>query len=61
MDAWLSTLNTATPREGFELAKSLSQKEVRYIQPSPEMGKIIHPARHLKCQQFDGCFAGCCY
>ena len=32
-DAWLTTLITATPQEGFELAVTLSRRGVKYTQP----------------------------
>jgi hypothetical protein len=35
-DAWLHTLQTSTPQEGFELAIKLSRMAVKYTQPSAE-------------------------
>lgn len=32
-DTWLSSLITATPQEGFELAITLSRRGVKYTQP----------------------------
>ena len=32
-DAWLTTLITATPQEGIELAVTLSRRGVKYTQP----------------------------
>jgi endonuclease/exonuclease/phosphatase (EEP) superfamily protein YafD len=37
MEAWLTTLKTATPQEGFELALLLARKAVVYTQPSREV------------------------
>ena len=36
MDPWLSSLQTATAQEGFELALKLSRMGVKYTQPSAE-------------------------
>ena len=36
-DIWLTTLKTATPQEGYELAIKLSRMGVKYTQPSAEM------------------------
>ncbi len=36
-DIWLSTLKTATPQEGYDLAIKLSRMAVKYTQPSAEM------------------------
>ena len=36
-DIWLSTLKTATPQQGFELAIKLSRMAVKYTQPSGEI------------------------
>ncbi len=41
-DAWLSTLITATPQEGYELAITMARKGVKYTQPDPE---ILHGLR----------------
>jgi len=43
MDKWLSTLQTKTPQEGFELAIKLAQKGVEYTQPDEEIRKKIRP------------------
>ena len=43
MDQWLTSLKTATPQEGFELAIKLSQKGVEYTQPSLEIRKMLRP------------------
>lgn len=32
-DTWLTSLITATPQEGFELALTLSRRGVKYTQP----------------------------
>ena len=37
MDNWLSTLITATPQEGYELAIKMSRMGVKYTQPSTEV------------------------
>lgn len=42
-DAWLGTLKTATPQEGFELAIKLSRMGVKYIQPSAEVRDKLRP------------------
>ena len=34
---WLSTLKTATPQEGYELAIKLSRMGIKYTQPSDEV------------------------
>lgn len=36
MDTWLTSLQTATPQEGFELAIKLSRMGVKYTQPDME-------------------------
>lgn len=43
MNKWLSSLKTATPQEGFELAIKLSQKGVEYTQPSEKIRKKLRP------------------
>jgi len=43
MDQWLTTLKTATPQEGFELAIKLSRKAVAYIQKSAEIREKLRP------------------
>lgn len=35
-EQWLTTLETATPQEGYELAIKLSRMAVKYTQPSAE-------------------------
>ncbi|MCO6467084.1 MAG: hexameric tyrosine-coordinated heme protein [Bradyrhizobiaceae bacterium] len=42
-DSWLSTLITATPQEGFELAITLSRRGVKYTQPDVEVLKRLRP------------------
>jgi hypothetical protein len=42
-DTWLSSLKTATPQEGFELAIKLSRMGVKYTQPSAEMRDKLRP------------------
>ena len=37
MADWLTTLQTDTPQEGFELAITLARKGVGYTQTSPEV------------------------
>lgn len=36
-EIWLSTLKTATPQEGFELAVKLARQAVKLTQPSDEV------------------------
>ncbi len=43
-DTWLTTLITATPQEGFELAITLSRRGVKYTQPDPEVLHKLRPA-----------------
>ncbi|HOF99842.1 MAG TPA: hexameric tyrosine-coordinated heme protein [Clostridia bacterium] len=43
MKTWITTLRTATPQEGFELAITLSQMGVKYTQPSEEVRKRLRP------------------
>ncbi len=43
MNKWLTSLRTATPQEGFELAIKLSQKGVEYTQPSLDIRKKLRP------------------
>jgi len=38
-DQWLTSLLTATPQEGFELAITLSRRGVKYTQPDVEVLK----------------------
>ncbi len=42
-DLWLSTLQTDTPQEGFELAITLSRRGVKYTQPDVEVLKKLRP------------------
>jgi len=42
-DTWLSSLITATPQEGFELAILLSRRGVKYTQPDMETLKQLRP------------------
>lgn len=42
MDTWLTSLITATPQEGFELAITLSRRGVKYTQPDAE---VLHKLR----------------
>ncbi|MBK7088549.1 MAG: hexameric tyrosine-coordinated heme protein [Chitinophagaceae bacterium] len=42
MDTWLTTLITATPQEGYELAITLSRRGVKYTQPDAE---VLHKLR----------------
>ena len=44
MDTWLSSLQTATAQEGFELALKLSRMGVKYTQPSAEARDRLRPA-----------------
>lgn len=43
MDQWLTSLITATPQEGFELAITLTRRGVKYTQPNPEVLKKLRP------------------
>lgn len=40
-DTWLTSLITATPQEGFELALTLSRRGVKYTQTDPEVLKKL--------------------
>ncbi|HRP72090.1 MAG TPA: hexameric tyrosine-coordinated heme protein [Luteimonas sp.] len=42
-DTWLTTLITATPQEGFELAIALSRRGVKYTQPDADVLKQLRP------------------
>ena len=42
-DTWLSSLITATPQEGFELAIALSRRGVKYTQPDMATLKELRP------------------
>ena len=41
-DVWLTSLLTATPQEGFELALVLSRRGVKYTQPDAD---VLHKLR----------------
>lgn len=41
-DAWLTSLITANPQEGFELAITLSRRGVKYTQPDTD---VLHKLR----------------
>ena len=41
-DTWLTSLITASPQEGFELAITLSRRGVMYTQPAAE---VLHKLR----------------
>lgn len=41
-DTWLTSLITATPQDGFELAITLSRRGVKYTQPDAE---VLHKLR----------------
>lgn len=41
-DAWLTSLITETPQEGFELAITLSRRGVKYTQPDAD---VLHKLR----------------
>ncbi|HNS39822.1 MAG: hexameric tyrosine-coordinated heme protein [Anaerolineae bacterium] len=49
-DTWLTTLITATPQEGFELAITLSRRGVKYTQPDTE---VLHRLRPVYSQDAD--------
>lgn len=42
-DKWLTTLITAGPQEGYELAVMLSRRGVKTTQPDPEILKKLRP------------------
>ncbi|MDY0072069.1 MAG: hexameric tyrosine-coordinated heme protein [Thauera sp.] len=42
-EPWLTSLITATPQEGFELAITLSRRGVRYTQPDTDVLKKLRP------------------
>ena len=50
-DIWLSSLITATPQEGFELAITLSRRGVKYTQPD---GEVLHRLRAEYANSADG-------
>jgi len=43
MKRWITSLQTKTPQEGFELAIKLAQKGVEYTQPDEKIRKKIRP------------------
>lgn len=43
MEPWLSSLQTATAQEGYELALKLSRMGVKYTQPSAEARDRMRP------------------
>lgn len=43
-DVWLTTLQTATPQEGFELAIKLARMGVKYTQPAADARDRLRPA-----------------
>lgn len=43
-DPWLTSLLTATPQDGFELAITLSRRGVKYTQPDTEVLKKLRSA-----------------
>ncbi|MGR3199780.1 MAG: hexameric tyrosine-coordinated heme protein [Paracoccus sp. (in: a-proteobacteria)] len=43
MTAWLPTLKTATPQEGYELALTLARKAVGLTQPDPAVRDKLRP------------------
>lgn len=50
-DTWLTSLITATPQEGFELAITLSRRGVRYTQPDTE---VLKGLRHGYANSTEG-------
>lgn len=42
-DTWLTSLQTATPQDGFELAIKLARMGVKYTQPSAEARDRLRP------------------
>ena len=54
-DAWLTSLITATPQEGFELAITLSRRGVKYTQPD---GEVLHRLRPDYAEDADSLIAG---
>jgi len=42
-ELWLTSLQTDTPQEGFELAITLSRRGVKYTQPDVEVLKRLRP------------------
>lgn len=43
MADWLTSLQTDTPQQGFELAITLARKGVAYTQTSPEVRERLRP------------------
>jgi len=43
METWLTTLKTATPQEGFELAIKMARMGIKYTQPSAEVRDKLRP------------------
>lgn len=43
-ETWLTSLETKTPQEGYELAIKLSRMGVKYTQPSEEIRQRLRPA-----------------
>lgn len=43
MSDWLTSLQTDTPQQGFELAIQLSRKGVAYTQPDAEVREKLRP------------------
>lgn len=43
MTSWLSTLKTATPEEGYELAVKLARVAVKLTQPDAEVRDRLRP------------------
>lgn len=43
MADWLTSLETDTPQEGFELAITLARKGVAYTQTSPQVRERLRP------------------
>ena len=43
METWLTTLKTATPQEGYELAIKMARMGVKYTQPSAEVRDKLRP------------------
>lgn len=43
MEKWLTSLQTKTPQEGFELAIKLAQQGVKHTQPSAKIREKLRP------------------
>ncbi|GAA3954063.1 hexameric tyrosine-coordinated heme protein [Gordonia caeni] len=54
-DTWLTSLITAGPQEGFELAITLSRRGVKYTQPD---GEVLHRLRPDYAENADSLIAG---